>query len=286
MMLNKDKNNKSSKAGKKIRLKPALGGITRYIGTAVATVLIVGVGVFIPAFLLRNKSDIKNLPRGYADIADVQPYGAEYAQSAKGLRTAITGYDDYVFSNSSIIDGTAIPHTDAYRSNGYAGIGIQDPAGTGAGATSEFVYSYTNLLAEDFGYEAPETFEVRNISEELCMVGELYYDDGFLLDRSTGVPIWMGVTVVSGPDGLTEQQMNRLFNQTVALYNDYTGLDFFDDNGDASYDPYELTYSHSMKSSNGDFVITTDSYGNIYYPTDGSDEGYTVWWITFTVTAY
>lgn len=287
MMLNKDKNNKPSKAGKKIRLKPALGGITRYIGTAVATVLIVGVGVFIPAFLLRSKSDIKNLPQGYADIADVQPYGAEYAQSALGLRGALGEWDDYTIYNSSNIDLTAIPHTDAYRSNGYAGIGIQDPEGTGAGASTEFVYAYTNLLAEDFGYEAPEIFEVRNISPDLVLVGDNpCLSEGFLLDRSTGVPISMGVIVTSGPDGLTEQQMNRLFNQTVALYNDFTGLDFFEDNGDAAYDPDELMYSHSMKSSNGDFVITTDAYGDLYYPTDGSDEAYTVWWITFTVTAY
>ena len=282
MMLNKDKNNKPSKGRKKIRLKPALGGITRYIGTAVATVLIVGVGVFIPAFLLRSKSDIKNLPQGYADIADVQPYGAEYAQSAKGLRGALGEWDDYISYNSSIIDLTAIPHTDAYRSNGYAGIGIQDPAGTGAGASSEFVYAYTNLLGEELGYEAPDIFEVRDVTDNLVLVGDLYGEEGFLLDRSTDVPIEMDVVVVSGSEGITEQQMNRLFNQTVALYNDFTGLDFFVDNGDASYDPDELKYSHSMKSSGGDFVITTDISGEIFYPADGS-EAVTVWYISVCV---
>ena len=281
MTLNRNKDNNASKALKKIRFKPYIGGITRYVGTAAATVLIVGIGVFMPAFLLKGKSDIKNLPEGYVDAADVQPYGAEYARNTKALYNSILSYNNYIYDNGSYFTAS-IPHTEAYRSNGYAGIGIQDPAGVGTGSSNEFVYAYTNLLSDTLGYVPPDSFEVRSLSEDLVMVGASYEGDGFVLDRTTDVPIWMSVMVETGPEGLNLQQLNQLFNQTVALYNEFTGLDFFVDNDDVQFSEDGVFYSHSMKSASGTFTIQAFIYGNEYYSVD-TNEPYIVWWIDFNL---
>lgn len=263
------------KTKKKIKLKFDIRRITNYLMIPVITVLIVGIGVFLPAFLLKRRSDPKNLPAGYIDIDEIQPYGAAYQEAKQGLASAILSLNDLMAYHGSYVDVSGTPYrTIAYYADHYSQIDVRESG-------DEFVYEFSNMLTDSYGYEAPESWEVRDLDENTVLVGSLdYLGEGFVIDTTTDVPIVGNVTVISREEGIDP---SRCFYQIVDMYNEYTGLNFVNEtNEDYTGDAY---YWRGILTSDSSFELFVTITRQDYYPVDGGSLGeeYSVWTIYFYV---
>lgn len=220
--------------------------LANYLMIPVATVLIVGIGVFIPAVLLKGRADPNKLPSGYADIDNVQPYGATYWKNEQILMTSAHEYSLFMSQYDGAFNISDYP---CRESTGFAE--RYDRIGT-AGVNSEFVYEFTSLMQETF--DAPDLvtrdWDIRDQSENIVLLGDVYGGDGYVLDRTTGVPIYADIHILSS-SGYCDMRM--FLYEILDMYNDYTGLDF---SGEIDHVYEEVTYyDKSFMTSDNELTL-------------------------------
>ena len=275
--MNKDANRRPrKKVRKRIRLTVEAKTVTQYLVIAVATVLVVGMGVFVPAFFLRRRSAPDHLPSGYADIDEIRLYGAAYERSEQAIDDAIEGYYNFMMSYGSMVDISSTTYRDiALYGNGYSQISIRDN-------DNEFLYELANFLREEVGYEPAEQLEIRDISEDVVLVGGFYRSpEGFVLDTTSGIPIVGHMEFLSECE---DANMPQLFYQIVEMYNQYTGLDFMIEPESAELeDDY---YYNSIMTSDDEELLCIEITRTQYYPTgNGPDaEPRYLWTIDMTIS--
>lgn len=270
---------KGKKVRKRIRLTVGAKTITNYLVIAAATVLVVGLGMIIPAVFLRHRSAPQHLPSGYVDIDEIRLYGAAYTKSEQGLTDALLAYSSFLYSYGSMIDTSTLPYRDIARyEDGYSQIGIRDSG-------PEFICEFSEFLRDDYGYEVPAELEIRDMSEGAVLVGALYYsDEGYVLDTTSGVPIEAHITFTSSED---MDDMSQFFYQIVEMYNGYTGLDFMVELD--TDDPTDEYYWGAIMTSDDHYRLDVVVKCRLFYPieaeavTDPNAEPYYVWNVELSV---
>lgn len=263
------------KVRKRIRLKVEARTVTQYLVIAAATVLVVGLGVFVPGFFLRRKAAPDHLPSGVADIDEIRLYGAAYERSEQAINDALEGYYDFMLSYGSMVDISSTAYRDiAMYGNGYSQIAIRDD-------DNEFLYEFANFLRDEAGYEPAEQLEIRDVTEGVVLVGGFYRSsEGFVLDTTNGIPVMGHVEFLSDHEDVN---MSLLFYQIVEMYNQYTGLDFMiEPDGVEIEDDY---YRNSIMTSDDEILLNIEITRTPYYQVgNGPDaEPRYLWTIDMTV---
>ena len=274
--------NKTAEPARKVRrrIRPKIGVrmLTNYLMIPLVTVIIVGIGVFIPVILLKGRADPSKLPSGYVDIEYVQPYGAAYRLSEQTLSDSAHEYNMFAFEYSGTLDLSEYEYRDiAQYDQQYSQIG------TGG---NEFLYDFTTLARESFaGYESvvPD-WEIRDLSENIVLLGDGGYANGYALDRESGVPIRAEVDFISSSD---QFDVTRFFYETIDLYNSYTGLDFSTEI-DNSVDNTSFFQREILTSDNAlslDIEVSCVDYYSYDATVSGVSDGeyYYVWHVTIAL---
>lgn len=276
--MSKGKKTTAESDGKKLTDKINVRDLVNYLMMPLATIVIVGIGVFIPAILLKGRSDPNKLPAGYVDIENVQPYGAAYKATEQKLDEALTEYYTFCSGYYSMFSVADYPYRDiALYDDMYEQIGTY-------GSGNEFVYDLSSCIQDN--YETPgritDPWEVRDLSENVVFVGDPDIADGFVLDRQTGVPIYASFEFTTTSE---ECDPLELIYDIVDLYNAHTGLDF---STEAEVDPVSNdSYSYELLTSDNVLVLRIETYyRDFYYYEEGSaqnGEHYYVWRINLYV---
>lgn len=215
--------------------RPCKDDIKQMIMMTIITIAIILAGVSVPALVVSKHTSAAALPAGETQVEDIKSYGAEAMEVEMQVAEAwgeLTYIDYYYYEN------VCQPSFSVDSSDRYAGIGSvsEDPHGDGR---DECFYALTELTCQTLGGEIPSHWDgfdngsrLMILSADLSM-GEPIGNTFSILDSSNGLPLEYRIRFIAPHDYIDEADiegvMTQLTHDIISAYNEYTGLEFVDD---------------------------------------------------------